>query len=155
ETCDADVAYPPGWYPSVVDGTTSFSTFAQYATGYYTGNDGSTTSYTVGDTVTPTGPYSTPSSSNCVTTSTIANGIALASLTSGVSAGSTPTASGTAKTTAKGAGTSSTATTSGSVATGSSAAFRSARIGYSSGSEYAGIALVSLVSALAAIGLLH
>ncbi|KAJ7187179.1 hypothetical protein C8R46DRAFT_862965, partial [Mycena filopes] len=85
ETCDADVAYPPGWYPSVAaDGVTSFSTFAQYFTGVYTGNNGQPTPYTVGDTVTPTAPYSIPSSSNCVTTATIGNGIALASL--GVSA---------------------------------------------------------------------
>ncbi|KAJ7450044.1 hypothetical protein B0H11DRAFT_325193 [Mycena galericulata] len=81
ETCDADVAYPPGWYPTAtVDGTTSFSTFAQYFTGVYTGNDGQPTSYTVGTTVTPTAPYMTPSSSNCVTTASISNGIALASL---------------------------------------------------------------------------
>ncbi|KAJ7785139.1 hypothetical protein DFH07DRAFT_900400 [Mycena maculata] len=83
ETCDADVAYPPGWYPEVSGGTTTFSTFAQYATGVYTGNNGLPTSYTVGDTVTPTGPFSTPSSSNCVNQATVSNGIALASLTTG------------------------------------------------------------------------
>ncbi|KAJ6456592.1 hypothetical protein C8R47DRAFT_186978 [Mycena vitilis] len=84
ETCDADadadVAYPPGWLPTVVDGTTSFLTFGQYFTGVHTGADGQPTPYTVGDTVTPDAPYFTPSSSNCVTTSTIANNIALASL---------------------------------------------------------------------------
>ncbi|KAJ6586453.1 hypothetical protein DFH09DRAFT_1260118 [Mycena vulgaris] len=83
ETCDADVAYPPGWYPQVSAGTTIFSTFAQYATGVYTGGDGQPTSYTVGDTVTPAGPFSTPRSSNCVTKATVSNGIALASLTAG------------------------------------------------------------------------
>ncbi|KAJ7923372.1 hypothetical protein B0H13DRAFT_1980475 [Mycena leptocephala] len=83
ETCDADVAYPPGWYPEVNGGTTTFSTFAQYATGVYTGSDGLPTSYTVGDTVTPTGPFSTPKSSNCVNKATISNGIPLASLTAG------------------------------------------------------------------------
>ncbi|KAJ6632186.1 hypothetical protein B0H10DRAFT_6963 [Mycena sp. CBHHK59/15] len=98
ETCDADVAYPPAWYPEVTDGTTTFSTFAQYYTGYYTGNDGSTTSYTVGDTVTPSPAYFTPSSSNCVTTATISNGIALASLTSGAAS-----ATGTATNTTNGA----------------------------------------------------
>ncbi|KAJ7219812.1 hypothetical protein B0H12DRAFT_1194061 [Mycena haematopus] len=77
ETCDADVAYPPGWYPTVVDGTTSFSTFAQYFTGVYTGADGQPTPYTVGDTITPDAPFSTPSSSNCVTQATISNGIPL------------------------------------------------------------------------------
>ncbi|KAG5638068.1 hypothetical protein H0H81_002036 [Sphagnurus paluster] len=76
ETCDADVAYPPGWYPTAtVDGTTLFSTFAQYYTGVANGQ-----SYTVGDTVTPTAAYFTPSSSNCATTATVSNGIALASL---------------------------------------------------------------------------
>ncbi|KAJ6533091.1 hypothetical protein B0H19DRAFT_903149, partial [Mycena capillaripes] len=83
ETCDADVAYPPGWYPEVSGGTTKFSTFAQYATGVYTGGDGLPTSYTVGDTVTPAGPFSTPRSSNCVDQATISNGIPLASLTAG------------------------------------------------------------------------
>ncbi|KAF7333444.1 hypothetical protein MVEN_02360400 [Mycena venus] len=81
ETCDADVAYPPGWYPTVVDGTTSFSTFAQFFTGIYTGADGQPTPYTVGDTVTPDAPFSTPSSSNCVTKATISNGIAASLLT--------------------------------------------------------------------------
>ncbi|KAJ7064657.1 hypothetical protein C8F01DRAFT_960902, partial [Mycena amicta] len=75
ETCDADVAYPPGWYPEVINGQTTFSTFAQYFTGFYTGGDGLTTPYTVGDTVTPAAPASTPRSSNCVDQPTISNGI--------------------------------------------------------------------------------
>jgi len=80
ETCEADVAYPPGWYSTgEIDGTTQFSTFAQYATGYYT-EGASTISYTVGDLVTPTTVAFTPSSSNCVTTSSVGNGIALSSL---------------------------------------------------------------------------
>ncbi|KAJ7159544.1 hypothetical protein C8R46DRAFT_1001779 [Mycena filopes] len=83
ETCDADVAYPPGWYPTVVGGTTSFSTFAQYFTGVYTGADGQPTPYTVGDTITPDAPFSTPSSSNCVTQATVTNGIAASLLTAG------------------------------------------------------------------------
>ncbi|KAJ6514256.1 hypothetical protein C8R47DRAFT_569347 [Mycena vitilis] len=83
ETCDADVAYPPGWYPEVNAGTTTFSTFAQYATGVYTGGDGLPTSYTVGTTVTPSAPFMTPSSSNCVTQASISNGIPLVSLTAG------------------------------------------------------------------------
>ncbi|KAJ7171682.1 hypothetical protein C8R43DRAFT_979051 [Mycena crocata] len=143
ETCDADVAYPPGWYPSVgADGSTSFSTFAQYATGVYTGGDGQTTSYTVGDTVTPSAPFTVPSSSNCVTTSTVANGIALASL--GVTGSGASGAAATGK---------SSGTASGSKATGSSAAIRGAPVG--SGGEYVGIALVSIAVGLAAIGLLH
>ncbi|KAJ6558145.1 hypothetical protein B0H19DRAFT_1261688 [Mycena capillaripes] len=144
ETCDADVAYPPGWYPSVgADGSTTFSTFAQYATGVYTGGDGQTTSYTVGDTVTPSAPATIPRSSNCVTTSSIANNIALASL--GIT-GSAATATGKASTSNKGAS-----------PTGSNAAFRGARVGYGTGSggEYAAVALVSLIAGLAAIGLLH
>ncbi|KAJ7752421.1 hypothetical protein DFH07DRAFT_960512 [Mycena maculata] len=181
ETCDADVAYPPGWYPTVVDGTTSFSTFAQYFTGVYTGNDGLPTSYTVGDTVTPSSAYFTPSSSNCVTTSSISNGIAsslltadaigtaplpgFSSSTATAATGSLATASGaTGSAAGAGAGTSKQATggagatstgTSGTTPTGSSAAFHGARIGYGNGGEYAGIALVSLISAVAAIGLLH
>ncbi|TFK60775.1 hypothetical protein BDN72DRAFT_828692 [Pluteus cervinus] len=92
ESCDADVAYPPGWYPTAtVDGTTQFSEFAQRYTG--TLSDGSV--YTVGDLATPAAPYFTPSSSNCVTTSTIANNIALASLgVTGAPANSGPVASG-------------------------------------------------------------
>ncbi|KAF7290795.1 hypothetical protein MIND_01320500 [Mycena indigotica] len=95
ETCDADVAYPPGWYPSVDNsGSTSFSTFAQYFTGVYTGSNGKETGYTVGDLVTPTAPASIPSSSNCVTTSSIANGIPLASLGVTASMSKSATASG-------------------------------------------------------------
>ncbi|KAJ7493569.1 hypothetical protein FB451DRAFT_1164463 [Mycena latifolia] len=181
ETCDADVAYPPGWYPTVVDGTTSFSTFAQFFTGVYTGSDGQPTPYTVGDTVTPDAPFSTPSSSNCVTKATISNGIAASLLTAdaigtappegfsssaataaATSNGATSAAGGsspkgTSTPAAGGAATSikSTGSASGSSATGSSVAFRAASIGYGQGGQYAGIALVSFVSALAAIGLLH
>ncbi|KAJ1033817.1 hypothetical protein NDA16_000027 [Ustilago loliicola] len=73
ETCDGDSAYPPGLYPQG-DGQTS--TFVQFFTGIYSVN-GVTYSYTNGspDEVTPTAAYSTPSTSNCQTTSTISNGI--------------------------------------------------------------------------------
>jgi len=197
ETCDADVAYPPGWYPSVVDGTTSFSTFAQYFTGIYTGADGQPTPYTVGDTVTPSAAYSTPSSSNCVSQTTVSNGIpttllaadsvgtttldgfASTPLTSptgfppGEAAGESVSAtgsgsalpsntnksSGSAGSTAKSTGASGSASGSGSGAnpgpTGASAAFHGARVGYSSTGEFAGIALISLIAGVAAIGLLH
>ncbi|KAJ7908896.1 hypothetical protein B0H13DRAFT_1617123 [Mycena leptocephala] len=106
ESCDADVAYPPGWYPTAtVDGTVQFSTFAQFFTGVFTGADGQPTPYTVGDTVTPSAPFSIPSSSNCVTTPTIANGIALASLTSGAIGTAPPSfSSDAAAATAAGAG---------------------------------------------------
>ncbi|KAJ7232160.1 hypothetical protein B0H12DRAFT_1223254 [Mycena haematopus] len=193
ETCDADVAYPPGWYPTVVDGTTSFSTFAQYFTGVYTGADGQPTPYTVGDTVTPDNPFSTPSSSNCVTQATISNGIAPSLLTAdavgtatldgfastplttptgfppGEGAGQGVSASGVSNPSSKGTTTpikstgsvKSTGSASGSGTgsnpgtTGASAGFHDARIGYSGTGEFAGIALVSLIAGVAAVGLLH
>ncbi|KAJ7450027.1 hypothetical protein B0H11DRAFT_1928413 [Mycena galericulata] len=157
ETCEADVAYPPGWYPTAtVDGTTSFSTFAQYFTGVYTGNDGLPTPYTVGDLVTPTAPASTPSSSSCSTTSSISNGIALASLTSGAIGTAPPVTGSTTGSGSKAtSGGSSGTNTSGSKPTGSGAAFRGARIGTGSGGEYAGILIVSLISGLVAIAMLH
>ncbi|KAJ7026986.1 hypothetical protein C8F04DRAFT_1123866 [Mycena alexandri] len=203
ETCEADVAYPPGWYPTVVDGTTSFSTFAQYFTGVYTGADGQPTPYTVGDTITPDAPFSTPSSSKCVTQATISNGLAASLVTAGAVGTAPPagfsssTASGAAATGAASTGAASTGSvapsgqqtsrlstagttkptsnagsagsgagagadsnnSSGSVSgsapgtAGSSAAFRGAQIAY--GGEFIGIALVSLISGLAAVCLLH
>ncbi|KAF4622291.1 hypothetical protein D9613_009496 [Agrocybe pediades] len=81
ESCEADVAYPPGWYPTAtVNGTPVFSTFAQRFTGTLAGGS----VYTVGDLSTPASAFFTPSSSNCVTTSTIANGINLANPPTGV-----------------------------------------------------------------------
>ncbi|KAJ7827869.1 hypothetical protein B0H14DRAFT_2813019 [Mycena olivaceomarginata] len=203
ETCDADVAYPPGWYPEVSGGTTSYSVFAQYFTGVYTGGNGQPTSYTVGDTITPAAPASTPSSSNCVTKATISNGIAgslltadavgttppdgfssstpltaptatpsgggaasgssaapaASSSTSGASGALTTKKSTTANAGSTPAGAKSTASASSSGGatnpTGASAAFRGARVGFSNTGEFAGIALVSLVACVAAIGLLH
>ncbi|EPQ30967.1 uncharacterized protein PFL1_01156 [Pseudozyma flocculosa PF-1] len=74
ETCDGDAAYPPGIYPQ---GDGSTSTFQQFFTGQYV-VDGKTMAFTNGaaDQVTPTAAYSTPATSNCVTTDTIKNGIA-------------------------------------------------------------------------------
>ncbi|KAJ7102793.1 hypothetical protein C8R44DRAFT_887528 [Mycena epipterygia] len=188
ETCEADVAYPPGWYPTAtVDGTTKFSTFAQYFTGVANGADGNPTPYTVGDLVTPTAPYTIPSSSKCVTKATISNGIApslltanavgtappdgfsssanAAAATNSASSPGTSAAATSNKVTAAGstagAGAKSTGKSTGSGsssspnATGSSAAFRGARIGYGSGGEYAGIVVISLIAGLAAVGLLH
>ncbi|KAJ7187192.1 hypothetical protein C8R46DRAFT_1059132 [Mycena filopes] len=156
ETCDADVAYPPGWYPSVVDGTTSFSTFAQFFTGVFTGSNGQTTPFTVGDTVTPSAPFSTPSSSNCVTTSSIANGIALTSLTSGAVGTAPPSV--TVGPTSGGSVTASsphpTSSDSGS-SSSSNAASPGVRIARDWDLQFAGIVLVSLVSGLAAIALFH
>jgi hypothetical protein len=82
ESCDADVAYPPGWYPTVVGGQTTFSKFEQYWTGVVGGG-----TFTVGDTVTPQAAFSTPSSSNCKTTTTVGNGIPLSLLASGATGG--------------------------------------------------------------------
>lgn len=87
-SCEADAAYPPGLYPQS-NGSTS--TFAQRYTGTYTGDGGSIGTFTVGQTVTPQTPFSTPASSMCTTFSSVGNGIALESL--GVS-GSIPTVSG-------------------------------------------------------------
>lgn len=69
--CDADAAYPPGIYPQP-NGSTS--TFAQRYTGTYTADGGSIGTFTVGYTVTPQTPYSTPASSNCKTYTSIGNG---------------------------------------------------------------------------------
>lgn len=76
--CDADAAYPPGIYPL---GNGQTSTFAQRYTGTYT-QGGSIGLFTVGQTVTPPNPYSTPASSNCITYSTVSNGIPTAALSS-------------------------------------------------------------------------
>ncbi|KAJ7049625.1 hypothetical protein C8F01DRAFT_1001770 [Mycena amicta] len=193
ETCDADVAYPPGWYPTVdASGHTSFSTFAQFFTGVYTGGDGKETAYTVGDLVTPTTVAFVPSSSNCVTQATVQNGLAAALVTPGASGTSvpdgftsTPTTTGgtaptgnagggggggssvssklttttSAKQTATNSNTSGTPTgpsNSASTPSGSSPARRGASVGYGSGSggEFAAIALLSLVSGVAAVAML-
>ncbi|KAJ6510855.1 hypothetical protein C8R45DRAFT_1088993 [Mycena sanguinolenta] len=161
ESCDADVAYPPGWYPTAtVDGTTQFSTFAQFFTGFFTGGDGQTTDYTVGDTITPSTVASIPSSSNCISQSSISNGIATESLTSGAVGTAPPSitlsGSGGVQTGGSGGAASQGGSAAGSSATssttsGPNAASR-AHIGYS---EYAGIVLVSLISSVAAIGMLH
>ncbi|GAC77027.1 hypothetical protein PANT_24c00009 [Moesziomyces antarcticus T-34] len=93
ETCDGDAAYPPGLYPEA-NGQTS--TFKQFFTGEYVAG-GTTYSYTNGaaDQVTPTGAYSTPSTSNCRTTATISNGIKsiVPSSSSSVASSSTASAS--------------------------------------------------------------
>ncbi|KAJ6536666.1 hypothetical protein B0H10DRAFT_1700166, partial [Mycena sp. CBHHK59/15] len=94
DTCNTDMAYLLGWYPEVTDSTTSFSTFMQYYTGYYTGADSSTTLYTIGDTVMPSTAYFMPSSSNCMTSATISNGIAAVLLTSGAISAAATTVKG-------------------------------------------------------------
>jgi len=71
-SCEGEAAAPPGLYP-LTDGSTS--TFRQRWTGTYTDDAKQTHVYTVGQTVTPTAPAFWPKSSNCVTYSTIANGV--------------------------------------------------------------------------------
>jgi len=141
ETCDGDVAYPPGWYPTAtVDGTVQFSTFAQL----YTGTLSNGQLYTIGDSVTPPAPYMTPSSSNCQTVPTISNGVPLQQL--GISGSVTPVG-GSAKT--SGASATGTGTAGGSSSSGSSSS------GSSSGSGANGrfeTALVGFWASLAAIG---
>ncbi|KAN0062334.1 hypothetical protein ACQY0O_005216 [Thecaphora frezii] len=123
ETCDGDAAYPPGLYPQP-DGSTS--TFQQYYTGQYVVN-GETMTYQNGspDQVTPTAAYSLPSTSNCVTTDTIKNGIAsIVPSSSTTAASSTATGSGkasglstqrTSSTGTSGSGSSSGSSTSGAL----------------------------------------
>ncbi|KAL7414281.1 hypothetical protein BDY24DRAFT_361243 [Mrakia frigida] len=71
-SCDGDAAVAPGLYPQA-DGSTS--TFRQRFVGTYTDDSGAPQTYTVGQTVTPAGPFSTPATSNCQTFTSISNGI--------------------------------------------------------------------------------
>lgn len=143
ETCDAEVAYPPGWYPtSTVSGSTLFSTFAQR----YTGTLSNGSKYTIGDTVTPPAPYYTPKSSNCVTTSTISNGIPLASL--GVS-GAVPSGIKTSRT-----GSLSPSATSGSSSSGSGSGQSSAARRYDGGLEVVLVTFWALLAGVGAVALL-
>ncbi|KAG6844370.1 hypothetical protein H0H87_007446 [Tephrocybe sp. NHM501043] len=142
ESCEADVAYPPGWYPTAtVDGTTLFSTFAQYYTGV--GADG--VGYTVGTTVTPAAPYMTPSSSNCATTATVSNGVDLALL--GIT--STPSGSVATASVAKATGTGTAAGSSASTSSVPNNAFHSAS------DMYPIVAFLSVLSGVAAVFFFH
>lgn len=94
-SCDADAAYPPGIYP-LANGSTS--TFAQRYTGTYTNPAGSTELWTVGQTVTPQTPFSTPASSNCQTFSSVGNGIASLAVAGAGSATGTMSGSSSAMT---------------------------------------------------------
>ncbi|KAG6807688.1 hypothetical protein H0H92_006695 [Tricholoma furcatifolium] len=148
ETCEADVAYPPGWYPTAtVSGTTYFSTFAQYYTGVVDG-----VGYTVGDTVTPTAVYFTPSSSNCVSTATVSNGVALDLL--GVTSSGAAAATGTAAV----SGSVSGASASVAKATGTASAGSSGSPNGAAGSMsqmYPVITFVAVLSGAAAVLFLH
>jgi hypothetical protein len=136
ESCEADVAYPPGWYPTAtVNGTPVFSTFAQRFTGTLPGGS----VYTVGDLSTPAAAFSTPSSSNCVTQATISNGVALASLgltgaQPGPTSGSGVGAAGpavTGGTSGSLGGSGSSGSSSGTAANSNSAAYHNAQAGSS------------------------
>jgi hypothetical protein len=70
-SCEGDDAAPPGLYPL---GNGQTSTFRQRYTGTYTA-DGTVGQWTIGNTVTPSAPFTNPATSNCVTYSTISNGI--------------------------------------------------------------------------------
>jgi len=155
ETCDADLAYPPGWYPTgTVNGTPVFSTFAQRFTGTATNGQ----AYTIGDLVTPTGAAFTPSSSNCVTTSTIANGVNLALGGTGAVATPTPTSSGQTN-----ANTQPTNPTSGAAASNTAGASNSGGTTKSSGARsgnvnaqgYTVIAFWAILSGASAVVLFH
>ncbi|KAJ4493477.1 hypothetical protein C8J55DRAFT_416710 [Lentinula edodes] len=157
ETCEADVAYPPGWYvEGSSDGTTSFSSFAQYWTGVVDG-----VTYTQGDLVTPSTVQSTPSSSNCQTVATISNGIDLASLgvtgaATATGSGATATATGSAATatgTAGAASGSSSGSTTAAASSSSNAAVSGARVFQAGMSE--GLTVLSMISAIAAIAAFH
>ncbi|GFZ48172.1 hypothetical protein JCM24511_05920 [Saitozyma sp. JCM 24511] len=157
--CDADSAYPPGWYPQAGG---SISTFAQRYTGTYTAG-GTVGTYTIGQTVTPQTAYSTPASSNCITYSTVSNGIASlasnAASASGASGASTTggsSASGSAKSgSASGsAAKSGSASGSGAAASGSTSksGAMSAYTGANYGPAFAGVfSVVALVAGAGAV----
>lgn len=95
--CQADAALPPGWYPQP-DG--SVSTFHQRYTGTNSAG-GATELWTIGVTVTPSAPFSTPSSSSCTTYPSVSNGIPVASLGADAAfswTGAVPDTSGSAPT---------------------------------------------------------
>ncbi|KAG7085464.1 hypothetical protein E1B28_003025 [Marasmius oreades] len=160
ETCDADVAYPPGWYPSVVGGQTTYSQFQQY----WTGVVGAQT-FTVGDTVTPQSVAFTPSSSNCKTTSTIGNGIPLSLLTAGAT-GPVPTNPAATQPGATVQGTVGASGAGGASGTGTNKPPGSTGTSGSSGSSGSkgngaislaaqGMTLMTLVAAIAGVALIH
>lgn len=94
DTCDGDAAYPPGLYP---EGNGQTSTFQQYYSSVYTASGGQQYTFVNGspDQTTPQTAYSIPATSNCQTTSTIANGItALVSQSSSAASGMTTSKSG-------------------------------------------------------------
>jgi len=154
ETCEADVAYPPGWYPTAtVNGTPQFSTFAQRFTGTANG-----VPYTVGDLVTPTAVASIPSSSNCVTTATISNGVNVLSGGGPTPAPGSGGASQSGSVTSSGnKGSSPTKSAGAAAVTGSlgSSNTNSTTTNSSPGLYYPGVTLLSVVAGMTAVSLFY
>ncbi|KAN0065948.1 hypothetical protein ACQY0O_001082 [Thecaphora frezii] len=152
ETCDGDAAYPPGIYPQD-DGSTS--TFHQYYTGEYTVN-GEVVSYTNGspDQTTPTAAYSTPSTSNCVTTSSISNGIASIVPTTSTSAATSTGTSLTTSTAKKSGSNSSSSHGASSTSSGSSSSSSSSSSGVVSALHVAGPCVLAVAGIVAAVAVL-
>lgn len=143
ETCDGDSAYPPGLYPVSGGGT---STFQQFFSGAYT-VDGSVFTYQNGEStqITPTAAYSTPSTSNCQTTSSISNGIASIVPSSSSSSESAAASGSSGMSTSKGSSKGASATAGSAAASGSSGSSSA------SGASSVGPAF-SLAGALVAVG---
>jgi hypothetical protein len=130
-SCEGDAAAPPGLYP-IAGGETS--TFRQRYTGTYTA-DGTVGQWTIGNTVTPTAPFTIPATSNCVTYSTISNGIN----TQNFAVESAPVIADGSNAGTMSVGSTSQSRTSGAASTGSSASGSgSSASGSRSGSQSAG-----------------
>lgn len=129
-SCDGDAAAPPGLYPL---GGGSTSTFRQRYTGTYTA-DGTVGQWTIGNTVTPTAPFTIPATSNCVTYSTISNGVN----TQNFAVESAPVIVDGSNAGTMSVGSTSQSRTSGAAATGSSGSSGSASASGSRGSSSTG-----------------
>ncbi|SNX87926.1 uncharacterized protein MEPE_06637 [Melanopsichium pennsylvanicum] len=145
ETCDGDAAYPPGLYPQS-DGQTS--TFKQFFTGEYVAG-GTTYSYTNGaaDQTTPTGAYSTPSTSNCQTTATISNGIKSIVPSNSAAPSSSSDAASSASIARSGSSSAASASSTSGASSGSSASSSSS----SSGASSIAASAVGIVASVAAV----
>jgi len=69
DECNGDAAAPPGLYPQS-DGSTS--TFRQRYTGLWSA-ESTTGTFTVGQTVTPSAPFTYPATSQCTTYSSVSS----------------------------------------------------------------------------------
>ncbi|KAJ9105953.1 hypothetical protein QFC19_003287 [Naganishia cerealis] len=147
-SCDGDSAYPPGIYP-LANGSTS--TFAQRYTGTYTNAAGSTELWTVGETVTPSTPYSVPATSNCQTFTSVGNGIASLALSNAGSAtgavSGSSSATGSASASSRSGSSSSASATAVAAASGGSSKSSSSAASSRSGSSGAAASATSSKSA--------